>query len=256
MSQLPFQYRFPVRSMDADSDNRLKISAVFNFMQIVAGMNANELGFGYKQLMPEGYFWVLSRVILDWHGNVGVDDDIIIETWPKGVDKLFAMRDFRMYSADMQCIGKATSAWLMIDSHSGRPLMLNQSMFNLPHFDVLPAIDQVPGKITEPPEKTLIAERKVAYSDIDINRHVNNAKYLEYIFDALPAEISGSYKTCRLQVNYLKELRLGEVFSIHRKQSKTVQTQYYLDAENESRQKIFQLMLDFDYEDLAGSINR
>lgn len=255
MNKSPFQYRFPVRAMDADAHNRLKISSVFNFMQIVAGMNANELGFGYEHLVPKGYFWILSRVILEWHGNVGIDNDIMIETWPKGVEKLFALRDFRIYSHHEECRGKATSAWLMIDSHNRRPLMLSHNMFNLPDFGLIPAIDEFPGKIAEPPGKSLLALRKAVYSDIDINQHVNNAKYLEYIFDALPGDVVNQYKTCRLQINYLKELHPGESFTMYHKQGETFQNQHYLDAENESGQKTFQVLLDFDYENMACRIN-
>lgn len=247
MNKSPFQYRFPVRAMDADAQNRLKISSVFNFMQIVAGLNANELGFGYEHLMPKGYFWVLSRVILEWRGNVRIDDEILIETWPKGVEKLFALRDFRIYSSTEECIGKSTSAWLMIESQNRRPLMLNHNLFDLPDFGLIPAIEEVPGKISEPAKKSLLAERKVVYSDIDINQHVNNAKYLEYVFDALPSDILNQCTSCMLQINYLKELRLGEKFAVYYSQDETNQNHHYLDAENESGQKVFQVLLHFNY---------
>ena len=209
-------------------------------MQVAAGLNADKLGFGYEQLTEKGFFWVLSRVILQWKGNVRFDEEIVIETFPKGVEKLFALRDFNIFSADGKNIGKATTAWLLMELKTLRPVLLRNDSFELPKADIEPAIAEVPGKIDEPEAKTFIAERKAVYSDIDVNQHVNNAKYLEYVFDALSAEMRSQLTNFQLQINYLREVKLGETFRIYYGKIINQQTRHYLEALNESGQKIFQ----------------
>jgi medium-chain acyl-[acyl-carrier-protein] hydrolase len=241
---LPGKYPFKIRSYETDESNHLKISSVFNFMQVAAGLNAEELGFGYTQLNPRGIFWILSRVILEWHGNVRFDEDLIVETWPNGIERLFAIRDFRFYSQDGANIGKATTAWLMMDAKSGRPVNPANERFDLPLFKLPPAIDELPGKITEPAEMLPLASRSAVYSDIDVNQHVNNAKYLEYIFDALPASIY-PIKNCRLQINYLKELKLGDTISIMGSHNGNPGHEILVSAINQTSQKIFQSRISF-----------
>ncbi|HPK05570.1 MAG TPA: thioesterase [Bacteroidales bacterium] len=241
----PHRSLFMVQATDTDAENRLKISSIFNYLQIVSGRNANELSFGYDDLSKKGLFWVLSRMMLEWHGKIGIEEEIIVETWPKGTERLFALRDFMLYYKNGKPAGKATSAWLLIDINTRRPVIPSQELFNRPEFNIPPAIDELPEKITEPHEKELLTNRKVVYSDLDINHHVNNAKYPEYIFDALPQEIADRYKDCKFQINYLKELRLGEIFNIYYSKTDTAENQYYIDAENELQQKVFQATLEF-----------
>lgn len=245
MKAIPGRYSFWIRAYETDADNQLRISSVFNFMQVAAGLNAEQLGFGYTQLNPKGFFWILSRVILEWHGNVSFDEELIVETWPKSIERLFAIRDFRFYSQDGTNIGKATTAWLLIDGKAGKPVAPDNGKFDLPHFDLPPAIAELPGKIAEPAEMTLLASRSTVYSDIDVNQHVNNAKYLEYIFDALATNNLISSSNCRLQINYLKELKLGETITILGSHSENAGNEIILTAINQADQKVFQSRICF-----------
>jgi len=234
------RYTFKVRSYEADYTNRLKISSAFNFMQIAAGLNANELKFGYDQLTPQGLFWVLSRVVLEWNGNVPFDEDIVIETWPSGVEKLFATRDFNLLDATGNIIGKAKTAWLVMDVKAARPVFLDKVSFPLPDFDIPPAIEKMPGKITEPAKKESLGSRSAVYADIDVNQHVNNAKYIEYVYDALPENIRLHTGSIRLQINYLKELKINDTFEIFYSAPAAGSNFHYLDAQNMNNQKVFQ----------------
>jgi len=245
MNDLTGRYPFLVRAYETDASNRLKISSIFNFMQVAAGLNANELGFGYNQLTPKGYFWILSRVILDWKGEVKFDEEIIVETWPKGIDKLFALRDFKILTDQGNCIGKATTAWLMIDNHTRRPLALNSSMFNLPDTAVPPAINETPGKLLAPGPLISLGSRKAVYSDIDVNQHVNNAKYIEYIWDSLPDKYF-SFPHCRIQINFLKELKIGETFTIQMAVDENRDNVVYVEATKFPDNKLVQAQISFN----------
>ena len=42
-------------------------------------------------------------------------ETIIVKTWPRGTDKLFALRDYEVRYPDGRSIALATSSWLIID---------------------------------------------------------------------------------------------------------------------------------------------
>jgi len=110
-----------VRTCEVDFHNRLKASALFDLMQEAASNNAVQLGFGYDDMRERNQFWVLSRAMLRVHSAPGFGEEIIVETWPKGVEKLFALRDFIFYDSAMARIGEATTAWLIVNAGTLRP---------------------------------------------------------------------------------------------------------------------------------------
>ena len=46
-----------------------------------------------------------------------------LETWPSGIDRLFAIRDFRMVAGE-EVLLRATSEWMVIDVNRRRPVRL------------------------------------------------------------------------------------------------------------------------------------
>jgi hypothetical protein len=58
------------------------------------------------------------------------------------------------------------------------------------------------------------AERAAAYSDIDFNGHMNNARYVQWIQDIIEPGALAQAKTMRLDINYLSEVKLGETLEL------------------------------------------
>jgi acyl-ACP thioesterase len=149
-----------------------------------------------------------------------MDDQIKLETWPKGVNKLFFMRDYRILSADDRLLTTATTAWLILDGKTGRPKkMEGNSGLHSFHIDEFHAIEPVPGKlpqITEPDRQMPVTAR---YSDLDINKHVNAVKYIEWVQDCYPQEIYEKQNVKEFQINYQAETRYGEEVQIRIRKS-------------------------------------
>jgi hypothetical protein len=54
-------------------------------------------------------------------------------------------------------------------------------------------------------------ERRAAYSDIDYNGHVNNARYVQWLQDIMENEDLEKARRMRLDINYLSEIKPGEI---------------------------------------------
>lgn len=72
-----------------------------------------------------------------------------------------------------------------------------------------------PGKILVP-EQTSLSSFVVAYSDLDINKHMNSAKYVEHIIDALPIEAMGKTSPFRYEIEYIEECFWNEEITIEK----------------------------------------
>lgn len=55
-------------------------------------------------------------------------------------------------------------------------------------------------------EEALEQEREVRYFDIDLNGHVNNSKYLEWMYESLEYEFLITHRPTYFQLKYIKEV--------------------------------------------------
>jgi medium-chain acyl-[acyl-carrier-protein] hydrolase len=231
---------YKLRTFDVDLTNHVKISSIFNFMQESAANSADSLGFGYDQLIDDQLFWVLSRAKIEIISLPSLGDEIRIETWPRGLNKIFALRDFLIYDGNNQLIAKATTSWLMIDGKTKRPVRNDLLAKHLPNIEATNAIDEVCEKIETTTNPEFIGEVKVGYTDIDINQHLNNVRYIEYILNCFPIDIFKNNSINKLQVNFLSESRFEDQIRLYKAQTADKPTLFYIDGTNQNNQKVFQ----------------
>jgi acyl-ACP thioesterase len=137
-------------------------------------------------------------------------DTIQVHTWPTAKDKLFCYRDFRISDSADSIIGEATTTWFVIDLASRKP-QKTDSYF---HADLPEDVEPVfPGKLPKlHPVSSAVNSRfvQVTYGDLDINGHVNNVRYIDWILNGLPFDYLKTHALKELEINYLSEASFGD----------------------------------------------
>ncbi|MBB6480386.1 acyl-[acyl-carrier-protein] thioesterase [Spirochaeta isovalerica] len=214
---LKIQSERRVESFDADLHNKLKISSIFNYMQDIAAKHADELGVGYHVLQEKKIFWVLSWAKVEIEGPLpSYGESLTIETWAKGKHRLFYMRDFLLRNNAGEIIIRGTSAWLLLDAETKRLTDLNRMGLDLPAFPDEHALEEYPGKFDFHGGEAQISKRKVLYSDIDINKHVNNSRYIEFILDCYNYREHETGQVKALTISYKGETHFMDELEISR----------------------------------------
>jgi acyl-ACP thioesterase len=230
---------------EVDNFNKLRLDSVFDYLQEAASNNAELLGWGYNDLIKDELTWVLSRVILDLKVYKGVGEIIEVDTWPKGIDGILALRDYRLYDANENIIGLATSAWLLVNSKTMRPV--KNDIFDLRVQKINPdsenAIEDTPGKILIPEKTEFAYERKIKYSDIDVNHHVNNAKYVQFILDCFEMNEFSGKEIRNIQINFLSELKYGDNVVINKGKADDEGMNIYVEGVKNNGKKVFQSLV-------------
>jgi len=196
---------FPIRSYEVDCHNRLSILSMFSFMQEAASKHAAALGVSIQQLLAENYTWLLSRLKINIAAYPGWSDQIQVDTWPSGTQQLFALRDFKIRGIDNQLIAAAISAWLVIDLQKRRPVRIAPFAARLKPIEGSPVLD---GRLDKLPalSRPVYEKRFVArYSDLDINQHVNNVKFVEWIVESVPSAALNALVVSELEINFMAE---------------------------------------------------
>jgi acyl-ACP thioesterase len=208
-----FRETVPIRFGSVDRSDRLTLGAVFGFFQEIAISHAEDLGVGRNVLAGIGQAWVLSRISVFMEKRPQYGDAIMVESWPRGSEKLFALRDYAIRDARGTAMVRGRGSWLILDIEKRRPLRAKDVMDTLPRNEGVNALSAAApafgaGGNFEKLEKT--GERRAGYSDIDYYGHVNNARYTQWIQDVLDPEILDRAEQMRLDINYISEVLPGE----------------------------------------------
>jgi acyl-ACP thioesterase len=196
---------YQIRSYEVDCHHRLSVLAMFNFMQEVASRHAEALGVSIQQLLSENYTWLLSRLKIKIVSFPVWKDRIQIRTWPSGARRLFALRDFEIQNKDHQVVATAVSAWLVLDVQKHRPVRIGPFVERLKPLEgdhILPdTLDKLPGLALQTHEKKLV----VRHRDLDINQHVNNVSFVEWLVESVPVRVLNTSVLAELEINFLAE---------------------------------------------------
>lgn len=111
-------------------------------------------------------------------------DRLSIETWGKRIERLYALRDFRISAPSGSTLGSATSSWLILDKTTGRPQRFEANTDGFPWQPQKEEIETNLRKVSELQGGREVASFRVHFSDIDVNRHVGSAKYLQWFMDS------------------------------------------------------------------------
>ena len=209
-----WQETFPVRFGVVDRSDRLKLSSMFQFFQEAAICHAENLNVGREDMARTGQIWILSRMSVAVERRPDYCETITIRSWPRGGEKLFAVRDYDICGKDNIPVVSARSGWIIIDMEKRRPIRPQSIMDNLPFNDGLNAMDSIPAGLEERTNLEKAGERKALYTDVDYNGHVNNIRYIQWLEDSLDPQLLENAAKMRFDINYLVEIRGGEITEI------------------------------------------
>ncbi len=201
---------YRLHSYEVDHKGRARPDILLSFMLDSAWAHANNSRFSYGALRQEGQLWVLSRFLAQFKKIPFWDDEVVIETWGKGADRLFGLRDFAVYSDSGEKLVSATSAWLVIDRKTSRIQRIDLLHSDFPVQQNKHEIDVRLEKIDSAETERTGFEHVVRYSDIDVNNHVSSTQYLKWMFDSLPKGVPEDEKLRSFEINFLAEAQAGD----------------------------------------------
>jgi medium-chain acyl-[acyl-carrier-protein] hydrolase len=220
--------RFRVHSFEADLNGAGTLEGVCRHFQEAAWNHAEHLGLGYEQLRRENKIWVLSRLLLKLDRSLRWGETITVHTWPRQVRSAFALRDFEMVDSAGMRLAAGSSAWLVLDVSSRKPQRVDKMISSISTFPAKRALDQDPASLDAVQSDRSITRFTARYSDIDVNGHVNNARYVGWLMDSYSLDFHRAHEVKRLEINYLGETAGAETVSVFTSQMKPGDYQHSL----------------------------
>jgi acyl-ACP thioesterase len=181
-------------------------------MQDIASEHAIKLGFGRDDLMRGNRFWVLSRIYAEISIWPLWEDTIVLKTWPNGTDKLFALRNYEVAYPDGRHIASGTSSWLILDQTTKK---VQRPDSILSQYNLIPVTEnsslRYAIKINPSEDRGKLSPLfRIKVSDLDVNLHTNNVRYLKWATDSYDLDFVMNNDPQSAEINYLAESRFDE----------------------------------------------
>ncbi|MFC5626896.1 acyl-[acyl-carrier-protein] thioesterase [Algoriphagus winogradskyi] len=205
-----FQKDFEVRSYQVDPDGKLSLTALSNLFQEIAWRHADSADFG-RNLQEQNLSWILSRIEIKCENLPSWGDSIKVYTAGRGVDKLFAFREFLITNPEGLVLAWAMSSWVLMNVVTKR-IFRPENALPAELFDPKEKPAWQPEKIRLKGELLKSEKLKVRHSDLDLNNHVNNTSYVQWVENILR---ENGCQTLPFLINYLAECVLGDELDIH-----------------------------------------
>lgn len=197
---------------DVDVNSRWRASSIFLAMQEAASAQCEPYGLGLADMRAQGLAWVLARARLSMACLPQLGQAVTLRTWPKPAQHLFFPRYYR-FSVDGREVGTASFLYVQLDIATRRmakPWLGGNEQLTCDSEPALPTPGNIP--VLAAPAQTLT--RAARYSDLDVNGHVNNTRYLDWFCDCFGSAHHAAWRLSEVLIHYNREIRAEETATL------------------------------------------
>ena len=202
------EHKFYIGLRDIGKDNKLSNKGLLAALGDAGCKHSEMAGLGITNINETKRSWLIISWRVKIFSRPEFNTNIIIKTWSRKMDKLYAYRDYNVFDEEGNLVAKASSKWILVDYESGKIIKLTE--------DLAKDFNQEDKKaFEEDDEITLDFNYKiinricyiVRKSQIDLNHHLNNVNFLDLAEEVLKEPID-SYN--EMQILYKKQIMLNE----------------------------------------------
>ena len=203
-----YSQTFEITGNHVDRFQRAKPSALLYFIQEAAGQHCVVMGTGWNTLSQKHLFWAVTRHRVQITRLPEKGETITLQTWPMPTTRVAYPRSVVAYDREGREVFRAISLWVLMDADT-RALVL-------PGKSGVQVDGTLTGNELAVPKSILPAVlehhtlRSVGYTELDINGHMNNTRYLDWVDDLLPSAYHQDHPAREFTICYLSEAREGQ----------------------------------------------
>ncbi|XP_059638070.1 palmitoyl-acyl carrier protein thioesterase, chloroplastic-like [Cornus florida] len=215
---LVFRQNFSIRSYEIGADRTASIETLMNHLQETALNHVKSAGlmvdgFGSTpEMCKKNLIWVVTKmqIVVDRYPTWG--DVVQVDSWvaasgKNGMRRDWLVRDWK--TGDV--LTRASSVWVMMNKETRRLSKMPDEVREEigPYFvDSPPVVEEDNRKLSKLDDRTADHIRTgltPKWSDLDVNQHVNNVKYIGWILESVPLSILESHELSGMTLEYRKE---------------------------------------------------
>jgi len=205
---LTYQMKMKIPFDMSDMNGHIKLPSLILLSLQVSGSQSAQLGVSDKEILEKyNLVWIITEYDIDVIRLPRFAEEMTIETEALSYNRLFCYRRFTIYDESGQAIIQMLASFALMDRDSRKVHSVDPEM-------VAPYQSEFSKKIIRGPKYTDLdnptsKDYHVRFYDLDMNGHVNNSKYLDWIFEVMGADFLMDHIPQKINLKYVKEVRPG-----------------------------------------------
>lgn len=209
MERLYYEKKLTILMRDCDLFRRLKPSAMLAMFQDCSEDLTEGWGVGLDAMMEKGIIWVAAKIECKVNRLPEHCDVVTVRGWAGRSRAGICPFHYEMWSEEGELLITGCSMWVLSDLESHSMMSPNIPKISLPTPEEegtrLPRM-----KAILPPKEYMQMTRRVRFSELDINGHLTNTRYVDWITDLAEAEFHQSHPMTGIRIDYRSETFPGE----------------------------------------------
>ncbi len=236
--ELLYSTQFSIRTYEIDRNKKATVPTLVNLMQEAAMQNVIELKVSLWDLEAAGISWVLMRKNLQVYRLPNLGETIRIVTYPAGFERIYTHRDYFVFDANDILIAQSSSTWLLMNTRKRRVARIPESIRQRGQFDTQGCLPRALSSLPLIGQVDVQKKVEVQWHDLDFNEHLNNVRYLQWLFETVDFYVQHKGVLTDVDIVYKAEC--------HWKDTVIIQTEF-----KDSNRYLHQLIRQSDHQIIA-----
>ena len=240
-----FTQNYEIKDNMVDRFGNLKSSQILFLAQDMGTKHCVELSLSYEALAAKGLFWAVSRHRVQITRLPRSGETIRVETWAMPTTRVAYPRSVVAYDEQGKECFRSITLWVLMNLDTRAMIQPGKSGIEV--VGTVRGLELASPKGLVPRDMVNSASRRVSFTDIDRNGHMNNTRYMDWIDDLYSSAFHQTHALREFTACYLAEAREGDTLDMHYEvvEEGCIQVDFHRNA-NQEDHRVFSARLLFD----------
>jgi len=206
-----FDKQFELRYFEMNKVGVASPTTILTLLEETAAEHCYSINESLYDLERQNIGWVLVSGVVKMYRYPSYKEKITLRTWLSNYTFIKGNRENIIYDEQGNIIGRAKGLWVFYDIERRRPVKIFDRIKEKWSLCTEQSIIHDITKKIEPIDTAnYLKEFNVNRYDTDMNKHVNNIRYLQWVMESIPEEIIDNYYLQFLDGRFISEAQLGD----------------------------------------------
>ena len=206
-----FDKQFELRYFEMNKSGVATPAIMLGLLEETAADHCYSIDHSLFDLVKKNVGWVLVSGVLQIDRYPNYKEKITIRTWLSSYSSIKGYRENIIFDENQNIIGRAKGLWVFFDIEKRRPTPIfndikeKWSFFNEDSINI-----NIKKKIIPVDNADYTNQFRVNRFDTDMNKHVNNIRYLQWVIESIPEDIADNYFLHKIDGRFIAEAQFGD----------------------------------------------
>lgn len=206
-----FEKQFELRYFEMNKFGEASPTHILTLLEETAADHCYTINQSLYDLEKQNIGWILLSGIMVMDRYPVYKEKITIRTWLSRYSPIKGFRENILLDEKMNIIGKAKGLWIFFDIQKKRPVRIFNEIrekWSSNHEECIN--HDLTQKIESCNSSIHSKEFTANWFDVDMYNHVNNIKYLQWLLESTPEEITDNFYLKTIDGRFISEAKYGD----------------------------------------------